>query len=249
MNNLNINPWELGDDLQSTTIPSFVKGNFMLMKLAHPKLKGVRDGLVMTLLMTSYIDEFGKKVELVEVTQDTEGNYTVNFPLGKKGLIGTKFRGPQNHYRFINPETKKWFQIPKERFTEEYAIEYLTERTEEWSDLSSVEKDALVDEYLIEMFLFGLSQDLALPANSDGSFTKPIVGLTTTLYRVSTPPAEGEKYPNTKITKWEKGKPSIDGEHHISSEGLAQAIYNKYLEREEDFDPTKSEKADDGAPF
>ncbi len=254
MTQLNINPWELGDDLQSTVIPSFVLGDFTCVKLAHPKQKTVRDGLVGSFLMTSYTDENGNKVELVEASETPEG-YEVKFPLGKRGLIGTKYRGPQNSYRFINPETKKWFQIPKERFTEEYALEYLPTKVDNWSELSDVEKDSAVDEYLQDMFLFGLSQDLALPAKSDGSFEKPIVGLTTQLYRVSTPPKEGEKYPNVKITKWEKGKPSLDGEHKLIPEGLALAIYDEYLRREEDqFDPTTFKEApkdstSDDAPF
>ena len=250
MTNLNINPWELGDDLKTSVIPSFVKGSFIIVKLIHPKNKTVRDGIVGTFLMTSYEDEFEKKVELVEANDGPEG-YVVKFPLGKRGLIGTKFRGPTNAYRFIRPDTGKWFQIPKERLTKEYALEILPKKVENWPELSEVEKESLIDEYLVDTFMFGLSQDLALPAEADGTFIKPFVGLKTTLYRVSTPPAEGERFSNVKITKWEKGKPSLDGEYEDVGEGLALAIYNEYQRREEDqFDPTTfTETKTDEAPF
>lgn len=252
MTKLNINPWELGEDLKSTVIPSFVTGSFVLVKLIHPKNKTVRDGVVGTFLMTSYIDEFGKKVELVEAKEGPEG-YSVKFPLGKRGLIATKFRGPTNSYRFIRPDTGKWFQIPKEHLTPEYALEILPGKVDNWSELSEVEKESLIDEYLVDTFMFGLSQDLALPAEADGTFVKPFVGLTTNLYRVSTPPAEGDKYPNTKITKWEKGKPSLDGEHKDLGEGLALAIYSEYQTREADqFDPStfvEAPKPSEEAPF
>lgn len=241
----------MGNDLNSTVIPSFVKAKYTVVKLAHPKMKTPRDGVVGTFLMTSYTDEYGKKVDMVEASETPDG-YEIKFPLGKRGLIGTKFRGPQNSYRFINPKTGKWFQIPKERFTEEYAIEYLSGKIADWTTLSDIEKDSMIDDYLQEMFLFGLGQDLLLETHEDGTFDKPIVGLTTELYRISTPPAEGEKYPNVKITKWEKGKPSLSGEHELIPEGLAVAMYENYLKREEDqFDPTSftDKSADDGAPF
>jgi len=240
MTNLQINPWELGDNLNSTAIPATCKGKFTLVKMVHPKNKGVRNGIVGTFLMTSYEDDNGNKVELVTATE-SEAGYKVEFPNGKRSMIGTKFRGPQNDYRFINPKTGKWFQISKEKLTEEYATTLLATKVEDWEDKTEVEKDALVDEYLVDMFMFGLSQDLALPVEEDGSFEKPFVGLTTSLYRVSTPPAEGEKYPNVKITKWEKGKPSLDGEHGSVPEALALAIYNEYLKRDD-------QKATD-APF
>lgn len=240
MTNLNINPWELGDDLNSTAIPSTCLGNFTVVKLVHPRNKTVRDGIVGTFLMTSYTDDAGNKVELVKATESSDG-YKVEFPFGKRSLIGTKFRGPQNDYRFINPKTKKWFQISKEKLTVGYANTLLATKYDDWETKTEVEKDALIDEYLVGLFMFGLSQDLALPVEEDGSFVKPFVGLTTSLYRVSTPPAEGEKYPNVKVTKWEKGKPSLDGEHGSVPEALALAIYNEYLKRDD-------QKATD-APF
>lgn len=248
MTNITLNPWELGKDLDSTVIPSFVKAKYVLVKLGHPRMKTIRDGIVGTFLMTSYEDEYGKKIELVEASETPDG-YEIKFPLGKRGLIGTKFRGPQNSYRFINPKTGKWFQIPKEKFTELYAKEYLMTTVPTWNTLSDIEQDAMIDDYLQEMFLFGLSQDLGLEASEDGSFEKPFVGLTTELYRVSTPAAEGEKYPNIKITKWEKGKPSLDGEHTSIPESLASAMYAEYQRREEDqFDPTTfNEKEQDSA--
>lgn len=239
-----INPWELGSDVNSTSIPSFCTGTFVLTKVVPPKDKTVRDGLVAHFIMTSYLDEYGKKVELVEA-KETAGGYQIDFPLGKRGLKGTKFRGPKNSYRFINPKTGKWFQIAQEKLTPGYAMEYLPSKIANWNSLSEAEKDAHVDEYLEDMFLFGLSQDLALPMNEDGSFTKPIVGLKTQLYRVYTTPAEGEKYPNIKITKWEKGKPSLDGKHEFLPETLAQAIEDKYAEREDSFDPSTYVESND----
>jgi len=254
---ININPWDMGDNLSSTAIPSFVKAKYVCVKLTHPKLKTERDGLVGTFLMTSYEDEFGKKVELVEATEGPSG-HEVKFPLGKKGLIATKYRGPQNQYRFINPETGKWFAIAKEKMTSEYAHEYLFVEIDEKTGkvrhtlegLSEDERETLITEYLQEMFLFGLSQDLQLPAESDGSFTKPFVGLTTTLYRVSTPPDEGSKYPNIKITKWERGKTSLSGEYESISEEAALAIYASQQVRDDDkFDPTTFKENKDEAPF
>ena len=260
---ININPWDMGDNLSSTAIPSFVKAKYVCVKLIHPKLKTERDGLVGTFLMTSYEDEFGKKAELVEATEGPSG-HEVKFPLGKKGLIATKYRGPQNQYRFINPDTQKWFSIPKEKMTPEYAYEYLFVETinddgeidpdgetrHDVDKFSEADRETLITEYLQEMFLFGLSQDLVLPAKPDGSFTKPFVGLTTTLYRVSTPPDEGSKYPNIKITKWERGKPSLNGEFESISEEAALAIYAAQQTRDEDqFDPTTFKENKSEAPF
>ncbi len=253
MSNIQINPWELGDDIQGTSIPHFAEGTHILAKLAHPKNKTVRDGLVGYFIMTSFIDEYGKKVDLIEATESPDG-YQIKFPLGKRGLLATKFRGPQNNYKFVNPKTNKWFQIPKERFTPEYASEFLSSKRPEWESLADIEKEGLIDEYLQDMFMFGLSQDLLLPATESGDFTRPVVGVKTKLYRVSTPADEtkGEKYPNIKITKWEKGKPSLDGEFELVSEDLASAIYAEYSRRDEDtFDPstfTETPK-DDNAPF
>jgi len=247
-----INPWELGDDIQGTSIPHFALGTHILVKLAHPKNKTTRDGLVAYFIMSSFVDEYGKKVDLVEASEGPDG-YQIKFPLGKRGLLATKFRGPQNNYKFINPETNKWFQIPKERFTPEFASEFLSGKDPNWASLSDPEKDARIDEYLEDMFMFGLSQDLLLPAKGD-NFTRPVVGVKTKLYRVSTPADEskGEKYPNIKITKWEKGKPSLDGEYETVDEALAMSIYDEYSKRDEDaFDPSTftETKKDDGAPF
>lgn len=239
-----INPWELGSDAQSTSIPSFCTGTFVLSKIVPPKDKTIRSGLVAHFIMTSYLDEYGKKVELVEATETT-GGYKIEFPLGKRGLKGTKFRGPQNSYRFINPKTGKWFTIAPEKLTPDYAMEYLPTKIADWNSASDAQKEAYIDEYLEDMFLFGLSQDLALPMSEDGSFIKPVVGLKTQLYRVYTAPAEGSKYPNIKITKWEKGKPSLNGEHSIVAEPLALAIEEEYAKREETFDPSTYVESND----
>lgn len=252
MSNTTINPWELGDDVKGTSIPHFALGTHILVKLAHPKNKTVRDGLVGYFIMTSFEDEYGKKVNLVEASISPDG-YQITFPLGKRGLLATKFRGPQNNYKFVNPKTNKWFQIPKERFTPEYAYTYLSEKVTNWASLSEIEHQAHIDEYLQDMFMFGLSQDLLLPS-TNGDFTRPVVGVKTKLYRVSTPAdeAKGEKYPNIKITKWEKGKPSLDGEYELVDSALATAIYDEYSRREEDaFDPSTFTEMpkDDTAPF
>lgn len=241
-----INPWELGSDSSATSIPSFCTGTFILTKLVPPKDKTIRNGLVAHFIMTSYLDEYGKKVELVEA-KETASGYQIDFPLGKRGLKGTKFRGPQNSYRFINPKTGKWFTIAAEKLTPEYAMEYLPTKIADWNTASDVQKEAYIDEYLEDMFLFGFSQDLALPMNEDGSFIKPVVGLKTQLYRVYTAAAEGAKYPNIKITKWEKGKPSLDGEHSFVAEPLALAIEEEYAKREETFDPSTYVESNGGS--
>lgn len=245
MSKLNLNPWELGEDLKSIDIPLFVKGDFTVVKLAEPKTKTIRDGIVATFLMTSYEDEYGKKIDLVEANESPEG-YDIKFLFGKRGLIGTKFRGPQNQYKFINPDTKSWYQINAEKLTLEFAVDLLSKQTSNWAELSEIERDALIDEYFERIFLFGLSQDLMLPSETSGDFVEPIVGLKTKLYRVTTPPAPGERFSNKKITKWERGKPSLDGEYTLVPPELAVAMYDEYKRRDEDqFDPTTFKEKDD----
>jgi len=244
MSKLDLKPWELGDEIQTTGIPPLCVGDFVLVKLATPKGKTTRDGLVGTFLMTAYYDTLDNKVELINAKESADG-YKIEFPLGKRGLVATKFRGPRNYYRFLNPETNKFYQIPQSAFTPEYANEYLAQNISDWNVITAEEKEELIDEYLSDMFLYGLSQDLALPITDD-NYIVPAIGLKTKLYRVYTPPAEGEKYGNTIITKWHKGYSSLTGEYEIIPETVAIAMYEEYTRRDENtsFDPENFVESD-----
>lgn len=237
-------PWELGEVQASNKfspfqLPDVCKGKHLLVRIAPPKGKGVRSGLVTTFLMTSYFDESGTEIKLVEAMENTNG-YKITFPLGKKGLVATKYRGPTSYYRYLDKESNQFYQIPNDRFTPESAIHYCEENVEGWAKKSDIDKDLCLDEYFQEMFMFGISQDLSLPIEGD-SFTQPFVGLQSELYRVYTPPKEGEKYGNIIITKWHRGKPNLDGTFVSQTPELAEAIHMEYQVRDTDeksFDPT-----------
>lgn len=239
-----LNPWDLGHEVTQTSIPEFCTADFMLVKLAPPKGKTIRDGVVASFIMTGYYDEKGNKISLVDVTESA-GGYKVEFPLGKRGLFATKFRGPSNFYKFKNPETGKWFQISQDKLTIAYAREHLGRAVENWTNLSDAERDVYIDTYLEDIYMFGLSNDIALAADKNGKFTVPVVGLQTKLYRVYSAPKGGSKYPDIKITKWEKGYPELTGEHKIFSETIALAIHDEYQKREETFDPSTYEIEED----
>lgn len=235
-------PWELGE-VQSNKAPSFqipdlCKGKHLLVRLAPPKGKGVRDGLVATFLMTSFFDSNANEIKLVEVLEGI-GGYKISFPLGKRGLVATKYRGPSSYYRYLDKESNQFYQIPAERFTLQGALSYCEENVEGWAEKSEVEKDSLLDEYFHEMFMFGISQDLALPTEGD-SFTQPFVGLQSELYRIYTPPKAGDKYGNIIITKWHKGQPSLNGDFSSQPVELAEAIHLEYQSKDtvDAFDPT-----------
>ena len=243
-------PWELGSktdgsfDLQSPVeraIPDFCIGNYIVVKLVPPKTKSIRSGLVLTLLMTSYETEDGQFTDTVKWEEAPDG-YAVTFPLGKYDLIATKFRGPKNYYRYMDPKTKEFYKIPPEKFTLEYAQSYCETNVEGWPEKSQAEKEQLIDEYFSDMYMFGMSQDLMLPIDGD-EFKAPEIGMATKLYRVFTPPSEGEKYADIKATKWEKGKPSLTGEFSTLPVELATAIYAEQQRRDapsaaNDFNPT-----------
>jgi len=244
-------PWEFGEAQEGSanriiSIPDFCVGNHTLVRLAPPKGKGVREGLVTGFIMTSYIDVNGETIELVTVNESISG-YQIEFPLGKRGLYATKYRGPNNQYRFLDKESNKFYQIPSEKFTLEGATKYCEENVKGWSEMADAEKDLCIDEYFSDMFMFGMSQDLALPAEGD-NFTEPFVGLQTKLYRTYTPPAQGEKWGNIIISKWRKGFQGLDPAFETRPEALAVAIYEEYQKRDnvtEIFDPTKLEETDD----
>lgn len=239
MNKIDIKPWEMGEEVKTTGIPALARTEQLLVKLAPPKGKTVRDGLVSTFITLSYINDNGDKIDTI-VTTESESGYNITFPLGKRGLIATKYRGPKNYYRFLNLDTKKFYTIPQEKFTVSYAEQYLGETIMDWKDLPDSDKDQLIDEYLEDMFLYGLSQDLSLPIE-DEEFTIPKVGTKTEMYRVYEAPKEGEKWGRTIITKWQKGQPNLDGTYTELPEALATAVYDAYLETEDKeakFDPT-----------
>lgn len=244
MTKIDIKPWEMGEETQrkdnAIDIPALCTADFLLVKIAPPKEKTIRNGLVATFLMTDYYNEDGSKTNLIRIEDSPEG-HKVTFPLGKRGLQATKFRGPKNYYRFLNPETKKFYEIPQEKFTEDYAVKYLSEAIPDFSGLSEIEKDALIDEYLNDMFLYGLSQDLALPIK-DGQFEHPVVGMKLKLYREYTPPAEGERWPNIIASKWIKGQPSLDGTYENIGEELALKVYQEFQSLRDEstkFDPSE----------
>jgi hypothetical protein len=237
-------PWELGEPQNSNKfspfqLPDVCKSKHLLVRLAPPKGKGVRSGLVTTFLATSYNDEQDNEIKLVDVMENASG-YKITFPLGKRGLVATKYRGPTSYYRYLDKDTNSFYQIPNDRFTPESALSYCEENVEGWTEKSDIDKELCLDEYFQEMFMFGISQDLGLPIEGD-AFTQPFVGLQTELYRVYTPPKEGDKYGNIIITKWQRGKPSIDGDYTNVNSDLAEAIHAEYQARDNDensFDPT-----------
>jgi len=239
MSKLHLKPWEMGEERASTGIPALCTTEQMCVKLACPKNKTVRDGLVAYFLMTSYFNSDGKQIETVIVQEDPSG-YKISFPLGKTGLISTKYRGPKSYYKFQDNKSGSFYEIPQSKFTVEAATTECADKVGGWSDLSDEDKALHIDEYFASMFNFGMSQDLMLPIEGD-DFTDPAVGITTKLYRVYTPPSEGEKYGNVIITKWKRGLPNLDGEFKVNPEPLAVAAYEEYQKRdnvETKFDPT-----------
>lgn len=245
MSNIEIKPWEMGNEIKTTGLPPLCVVDTLLVKLAPPKGKDTRSGLVGGFLITAYYDDNNNKTDLITVTESAEG-YSVEFPKGKKGIYATKYRGPKSYYRFKNPLTNKFYQIPQEKLTSEYAAEYLSEKLSDWVNLSQSEKDELVTEYMEDMFMFGLSQDLLLPIHDNGDFEAPVVGVQTKLYRIYTPPAEGEDWGNTIITKWHKGHPSLTSDYEVMSEAKTTAIFDAYTSKEEEsFDPTNFVEKDD----
>lgn len=247
-----INPWELSAELESQSsplskIPNFTLAKYMVLRLVPPKGKTVRDGLVMTAAMLSYTPVEGDEVKTINISEGT-GGYEIEFPLGKVGLMATKFRGPTSYYKFVDPRDKKFKQISNDKFTLDGAIAELS-KTAGWEELSDVEKDISLDEYFINNYNFGMDRDFALDVDEHVE-----IGLVSQFYRRYAPPAEGEKYPHIIITKWpskrnpeEAGFANLTGEFKKADEEVALAIYDKLTERNDNkFDPSSfSENNDD----
>lgn len=249
MTNMIINPWEMADTIQQTVIPNFVVAKYMLLRIAPPKGKLLRDGLVATQGLLSYQKENGETVTTIEVTQGPSG-YEISFPFGKRGLLATKYRGAKSVYKFRRPDGT-WFQIgsndPKtwvnQKFTPEYAEEYLSKSMANWNTLPDIERDQLIDEYLENMFMFGLAMDFNLPI--EGNDIKfPEVGLVTDFYRRYEAPSGDEKYGRVTATKFApaEGKETLSGEFKVVDAEIAAAILNKLQERDESFDPKNFDK-------
>lgn len=221
-----LNPWELGDGVsEKKTIEKFVKGKFIVTKILPPKNKTVREGLVVTAALLSYINAEGTEVVVTNL-QESPAGYLVEFPLGKHLVTATKFRGPKSWYQFINPETGKWTKIDQEKFTVEYATDLLAKTISGWSDLSTEEKEMHIDTYFEDMYMFGLARDFNLKGTQNVE-----VGMITDFYRRYTPAKEGEKYGNIIITKWpdkksdnESNFAEIDGSFTKMDPTVADAI-------------------------
>lgn len=247
--NMIINPWDLADNIQQTTIPHFALAKYITLRIAPPKGKVVRDGLVETLGLLSYTLENGKEISTIEVTQGPSG-FEINFPFGKRGLSATKYRGAKSVYKFRRSDGS-WFQIgsndPKtwinEKFTVAYAEDYLSKTMSNWKTLSSVDQNQLVDEYLEGMFMFGLAMDHNLEVEgNDMKF--PEVGMVTNFYRRYEAPVGDEKYGRVIVTKFApaEGKETLSGDFTMVDAEIAAAILNKLQERDESFDPKNFDK-------
>lgn len=247
MSELTINPWDMADTLNEAVIPPFVKGKYVLLRIAPPREKTIREGLVHMLGLMSYTDESDKTTTMIEVPDGPNG-FEIEFPLGKRGIQATKYRGPKSWYRFRKADGS-WFQIGSndpvtkvnKKFTPEYAEKHLSVSEEGWEQLSQTEKDAGIDQYLYDMYMFAFALDFNLEVEGD-TIETPFVGMVTDLYRRYTPPKEGERYGNTVVTKFapSEGRETLTGEYTKVDEEIAVAIYDKLQERtdESKFDPT-----------
>jgi len=230
-----VNPWELSKKVTGASIPSLVKAKYVIVKLNSVKDKTVRDGLVLTGLMLNYEDESGNIINTVEYDDKGED---IKFPLGKKSLIATKFRGPLSFYKWR--KNNEPFAIDNAAFTEEAAIDYLSQKIKDWSTLDSNAKNSYIDDYFQDMYLFGLSKDLDLEDGGDKEeVIVPAIGMVTNFYRIYTPPSKGEKYGNIIISKWKKPLDDIDGSFTLMDADLALKLYTAYKAKEEtSFDPS-----------
>ena len=254
MSNL-VNLWEMTEGLNEQVIPQFVKGKYMILRIAPPKGKDIIAGLVTTLGLVSYVGENGNDVPMIEVAEGP-GGYEVTFPNGKRGIQATKYRGPKSWYRF-RKEDGSWFQIGSnnretgvnEKFTPEYAEKHLSNSMKGWDQMSDVDKAANINEYLYDMFMFALALDFNLKVEGD-EMESPFVGMVTDLYRRYTPPKEDQTYGNTVVTKFapSEGRETLTGDYTTVDEAIAAAVYDKLQERSEArFDPAEldTKKSDD----
>lgn len=244
-----INPWEMADTIQQTVIPNFVLAKYMLLKVAPPKGKTVRDGVVGTLGLLSYTLENGKEVTTIDVSQGPSG-YEIAFPFGKRGISATKYRGPKSIYKFRKSDGT-WFQIGtnntptgvNSKFTIEYAEEYLSGSINDWKTLPDRDREQLIDEYLESMFMFGLAMDFNLEVEGkDMKF--PEVGMVTQFYRRYEAPIGDDKYGRVTATKFApaEGKETLSGDFTMVDAEIAAAILNKLAERDESFNPKEFDK-------
>jgi hypothetical protein len=239
MNNMIINPWEMADTIQQTVIPNFVLAKYITLRIAPPREKTIREGVVSTLAMLSYVLDNGKEINTIEVSQGPSG-FEINFPFGKRGISATKYRGMKSIYKFRRPDGT-WFQIgsndPKtrinEKFTVSYAEEYLSKSISDWKTLSAKEHDQLIDEYLESMFMFGLAMDYNLPVEGE-DIRFPEIGMVTDFYRRFEPPVGDDKYGRVTATKFApaEGKDTLSGDYTLVDAEIAAAILTKLQERE-----------------
>lgn len=253
-----MNFWEMSQKLNITTIPDFTKGKFMVVRLAHPKGKTIRDGMVATTIMTSYEGENGS-IELVKI-QEGPGGYGVTFPKGKRGLLATKFRGPKSWYRFYNNVEDKFYQWgqndPKtgvnSNLTLPYVREHLSNKVPNWEGLSVTEQDHHVDAYYEQAYFDGLAKDFNLDIEVNPGL-KPEVGMVTEMYRRYTPPKEDERYGNVVVTKFapREGKPPLSGDYTMVDAEIAASVYDALVRKEDtsfnpkDFKENSDEDSDD----
>jgi len=246
MSNL-VNVWDMTDSLNEQVIPQFVKGKYMILRIAPPKGKEIESGLVTTCGLVSYAGENGKDVPMIEVSEGP-GGFEVSFPNGKRGIQATKYRGPKSWYRFRKSDGS-WFQIGSnnretkvnEKFTVDYAEKHLSGSIKGWDQMSEVDRQDNINEYLYDMFMFALALDFNLRVEGD-EMELPFVGMVTDLYRRYTPPKEGQQYGNTVITKFAptEGMETLTGDYTTVDEAIAAAVYDKLQERSEArFDPTE----------
>lgn len=244
-----MNPWEISEESTSVTRPpSFTQAKYMLVRLAHPKGKTVRDGVVATLAMISYFNEQDKEVESVQVDQTPSG-YEITFPNGKGGIMATKYRGPKSFYKFVNNDTQKWYQIGSNdpvtkinsKCTTEAATAEMSKRIEGWDTLNDAEQNQYIDEYFQSLYMFGLAKDFNLDTESKEDEI-PTVGFVTDFYRRYTPPKGDERYGNVTVTKYAKAenKPNLPGEYKLVDAEIAASIYEALTSRDNSaasFDP------------
>lgn len=236
-----INPWEMGQELNVATIPNFTKAKYMTLRIAPPKGKGVREGLIATLGMLSY-ESNEVEVETINITDSPEG-YRVTFPHGKRGILATKYRGPKSWYRFVNSKTNKWYQVgstdPRTgintHLMPDFVEETLAKKIPNWEQLEQSERDIHIDNYYWDdMYMFGLAKDYNLPYELDKTEV-PKVGMVTEFYRRYTPPKEGERFGNTIITKFApaEGKENLSGEYTMADAEIAASVLDAILTKED----------------
>lgn len=253
MSNLIIQPWEMGTSstaefakngsTRGVTVPLFCRAKYVICKIAPTKSGLVRDGLVLTSVLMSFLQEDGTEVVMTEINDSPSGQ-SVTFPNGKIGLIGTKFRGPYNDYKFFNRETKKVHVISKDELTTDHAKANLSTKFQDWDKYSVAEQTQLVDQYFEDFYMFSLARDLNLNIESQEP-ELPFIGMVTEFYRQYIPPKEDEKYGRLLISKYFEGHKRLPGEYSTVDAELAAAILTEAKRREDTsspFDGTSEEE-------